>query len=126
MINHLPLPDFTWFQQVAIGLNGFENYRTDTDYEDALIGKVFLFQFVNSYISLFYIAFIKNFEVTFFGIESGTCRNSCLDEMATQLFSLVVVMQFVGNFKELMIPYMIGKVSFILFYFFFTQTCRLI
>jgi hypothetical protein len=97
------------YKKVATILNNFENHRTDTAYEDALIGKVFLFQFVNSYISLFYIAFIKQFQVKFFGMESGTCRNSCLDEMATQLLSLVVIMQFIGNFKELLVPYIIAK-----------------
>eukprot|EP00299_Pterocystis_sp_00344_P011289 c5232_g1_i1.p1 GENE.c5232_g1_i1~~c5232_g1_i1.p1 ORF type:complete len:774 (-),score=157.49 c5232_g1_i1:41-2362(-) len=102
------------YKKVATVLNNFENHRTDTAYEDALIGKVFLFQFVNSYISLFYIAFVKQFQVKLFGMESGTCRNSCLDEMATQLLSLVVIMQIVGNFKELLIPYMIAKVKVIL------------
>lgn len=36
-----------------------ENHRTDTEYEDNLIAKTFMFQFVNSYASLVYIAFIK-------------------------------------------------------------------
>ena len=36
-----------------------ENHRTDTEYEDNLIAKTFMFQFVNSYASLIYIAFIK-------------------------------------------------------------------
>ena len=32
-----------------------ENHPTDTVYEDNLIGKTFLFQFVNSYFNLFYV-----------------------------------------------------------------------
>jgi hypothetical protein len=44
-------------------LNDWENHRTRTDYEDALIVKTFAFQFINSYIALFYIAFIKAFRV---------------------------------------------------------------
>lgn len=36
-----------------------ENHRTQTSYEDALIIKLFGFQFVNSYTSLFYIAFFR-------------------------------------------------------------------
>ena len=46
---------------VAIKLNDYENHRTDTEYEDALIAKTFVFQFVNSFASLFYIAFVKPF-----------------------------------------------------------------
>ena len=44
---------------MAVTLTDNENYRTDTQYEDSLIFKLFGFQFVNSYASLFYIAFIK-------------------------------------------------------------------
>jgi len=99
------------YKKVAVWLNNFENYRTDTSYEDALIVKVFSFQFVNSYISLFYIAFIKEHRIRVFGMESGGCRNSCMDEMSTQLLSLVVLMQIIGNFKEIGIPWAKTKVK---------------
>ena len=36
-----------------------ENHRTQTQYDDALIIKLFAFQFTNSYSSLFYIAFFR-------------------------------------------------------------------
>ncbi len=36
-----------------------ENHRTQTQYDDGLILKLFLFQFANSYTSLFYIAFLR-------------------------------------------------------------------
>jgi hypothetical protein len=47
------------YRMIADFLNDFENHRTDTEFENALITKVFLFQFVNSYASFFIIAFIK-------------------------------------------------------------------
>lgn len=34
-------------------------HRTDTDYDDALIAKLYVFMFVNSYASLFFVAFVK-------------------------------------------------------------------
>lgn len=37
-----------------------ENHRTESSFMDSLIFKIFPFQFVNSYTSLFYIAFFKN------------------------------------------------------------------
>ena len=49
------------YQSLALRLNDNENHRTDTEYEDALILKLFAFQFVNSYAALFYIAFIKEY-----------------------------------------------------------------
>ena len=36
-----------------------EMHRTQTEYEDNLTFKVFVFQFVNFYASIFYIAFFK-------------------------------------------------------------------
>ena len=36
-----------------------ELHRTQTDYDDSYITKMYLFQFVNFYASLFYIAFFK-------------------------------------------------------------------
>ena len=47
------------YTALATWLNGLENYRTDTEYEDHLILKVMLFTFINSYITLFYIGFAK-------------------------------------------------------------------
>jgi len=43
------------YGQVAAILNEYENHRTDTEFENALIGKSFLFKFVNSYNALFYL-----------------------------------------------------------------------
>ena len=49
------------YGDVAIKLNNFENHRTDTQYEDNLIAKTFVFQFVNSFAALIYVAFFKPF-----------------------------------------------------------------
>ena len=43
----------------ATWLNDLENYRTETEYQDQLILKVVVFQFINSYITLIYIGFIN-------------------------------------------------------------------
>lgn len=46
-------------QQDSTSVESMGNHRTATAFEDALIVKTFCFQFVNSYCSLFYIAFFK-------------------------------------------------------------------
>lgn len=46
---------------VANALSERENHRTDTQYEDSMIAKIFIFQFVNSYASFFYLAFIAQY-----------------------------------------------------------------
>lgn len=57
-----------------------ENHRTDTEYEDSLITKVCLFQFINSYIALFYVAFVKG-SVRIFGKLQQCDGNDCLAEL---------------------------------------------
>ena len=47
------------WDSVAIWLNTFENHRTQIEYEDSMIMKQFVFQFINYYFLLMYIAFLK-------------------------------------------------------------------
>lgn len=49
------------YKYVAKKLTDWENHEVDTSYNSSLASKLFLFQFVNSYNSLFYIAFLKNY-----------------------------------------------------------------
>jgi len=48
-------------------LNDLENFRTETEYNDSLIVKTFIFQFFNSYLSCFYVAFVKGTSIALFG-----------------------------------------------------------
>jgi Calcium-activated chloride channel len=47
------------YQVIAIQLNDWENHRTHTQYENALIVKRFLFEALDCYLPLFYIAFYQ-------------------------------------------------------------------
>lgn len=49
----------TVYRKIAVAFNDMSNFRTETEYNDALIIKTVIFQFINSYITLFYIAFAK-------------------------------------------------------------------
>lgn len=49
------------YQNMAISLTNAENLRTDTQYEDSMIVKLFVFQFINSYASFFFLAFIAQY-----------------------------------------------------------------
>jgi hypothetical protein len=51
--------DFKLSNSLKISFLILEIHRTEKDYENALTLKMFLFQFVNFYASIFYIAFIK-------------------------------------------------------------------
>merc|ERR1719195_841170 len=39
--------------------NNWENHKTDQDYQNNMIAKSFVFRFVNSFASLFYLAFVR-------------------------------------------------------------------
>ena len=106
------------FEGVAVQLTNFENHRTATRYEDQLIAKQFVFQFVNSYFSLFYIAFFKGGRVfrsedspTLFGREdrckdvNGNDTDSCMAELAFQLTAMLVTRMFIGNLMEYWAPH---------------------
>ena len=64
------------FDDFAIGLNDRENHRTDTEYVDALVLKVSLFQSIICYTPLFYIAFLKPFLPSL-----DPCVHSCMSEL---------------------------------------------
>ncbi|XP_077998551.1 anoctamin-7-like isoform X2 [Glandiceps talaboti] len=100
------------YTRVAMKLNDWEMHRTQTEYEDQLTFKVFVFQFVNFYSSIFYIAFFKgrfngypgNYS-TIFGLRNEECgQGGCLVELAQQLLVIMVGKQVINNCQELAIP----------------------
>ena len=104
------------YQYVANWLTNWENPRTQTDWEDSFTYKMYIYQFVNMYSSLFYIAFFKiNLFVgtpghyrRIFGKESfrldGCGAQGCLIELCIQLVIIMVGQQIISNFTEVMIP----------------------
>ncbi|XP_043472779.1 anoctamin-8 isoform X2 [Leptopilina heterotoma] len=88
----IALMDEAYFK-VAVWLNDIENYRLDSEYENHLIYKVALFQFVNSFLSLFYIAFYIQDQ----------------EKLKEQLAALLIARQIIGNLKESAIPYLIEQ-----------------
>ena len=73
-------------------MNDWENYETQTNYNDALYGKVFAFQFVNSFTSLYYIAFLKdNWE--------GCVEDNCTKELSLQISVLFITFIFLNCFE---------------------------
>ena len=63
------------YEKIAVILTAWELHRTQSDHEDSFAVKMYLFQFVNFYSSLFYIAFFKGrILVHFPGRDYGTWR----------------------------------------------------
>ena len=63
------------YEKIAVFLTAWELHRTQTEHEDSFTIKMYLFQFVNFYSSLFYIAFFKGrILVHFPGRDYGNWR----------------------------------------------------
>ena len=89
------------YRIVATKLTVYENHRTDSQHENNLIIKTFLFRFFNSYASFFYIAFLKK------PLETAGCdlNNDCMAELRMQLGSIFISQLIAGNAAELLVPY---------------------
>lgn len=90
----------TVYRGVAKRLNDYENHRTDREYENHLVIKVFLFQFCNSFASFFYIAFVKR------PLEGQCLHEDCMSELQSQLLVLFLIRIIVGNTLEVVVPYL--------------------
>jgi anoctamin-10/anoctamin-7 len=88
------------YQLAAVELTKMENYRTITEQEDALTNKVFAFQFVNSYASLFYLAFFAE------QLENGGCGEAgCMYALGFNLIIIFMTALVSGQIFQLVIPY---------------------
>ncbi|XP_051886779.1 anoctamin-6 isoform X2 [Pristis pectinata] len=108
------------YERVAIMITDFELPRTQTDYENSLTLKMFLFQFVNYYSSCFYIAFFKGKVVGYPGDPVywlGRFRNEecdpggCLIELSTQLLIVMGGKAIWNNIQEVLIPWLKNLIS---------------
>jgi anoctamin-10/anoctamin-7 len=86
---------------VAVILTDAENHRTETQYEDSLIAKTFSFQFVNSFMALIYLAFIKQ-PLAIYAPWSGEmhCFPNCFSELNTSLGTIFMCVGVVSNYRD--------------------------
>ena len=76
-----------------------------SQYAENMVVKVFLFQFVNSYASFYYVAFAARY--------AGDCDpKSCLTSLAINLATLYISGVTVDNTLELLIPYLKHKYKY--------------
>ncbi|XP_031641381.1 anoctamin-8 isoform X2 [Oncorhynchus kisutch] len=123
------------YRKIAYWLNDMENYRLQSAYEKHLIIKLVLFQFVNSYLSLFYIGFyLKDMErlkevLLVFSLGQSLLRQLKDNVLpfvflkirllvvtipwvikasfrSKMLATLLIIRHFVQNVKEVMQPYL--------------------
>ena len=76
------------YKRVAVKLNDWENHRTQSEYDSALILKSFMFMFVNNNAVVFYAAFWLQ----------------DLNRLFAQVCSVMLVKQFTNIFKASVLP----------------------
>jgi len=87
------------YYYIAEYLNNWENHFSLSSKNNSFAKKLILFDFVNSYSSIFYIAFVKPY-------HEGCINNNCRKEIETQMYSIFLVYICVF-FGELIYLYMI-------------------
>ncbi|XP_055938887.1 anoctamin-4-like isoform X2 [Argiope bruennichi] len=97
------------YRELTAKLTNLEQPRTQREYEDSFTFKMFLFEFINMYSSLIYIAFFKGRffghpgqAFTLFGFRQDQCElGGCLFEVCVQLAIIMVGKQILNNISEL-------------------------
>ncbi|XP_066154106.1 anoctamin-1-like isoform X1 [Euwallacea fornicatus] len=100
------------YDRLAVWLTEMELQRTQTQFDDSLALKIYIFQFVNYYSSIFYIAFFKGKFVGYpskynkvFGYRQEECNpGGCLMELTIQLAIIMIGKQAINSVMEMLIP----------------------
>ncbi|MFH4977067.1 hypothetical protein AB6A40_003776 [Gnathostoma spinigerum] len=98
------------YNRLANMLTEWECPRTQTEFDNSYTFKVFLFQFVNYYSSIFYVAFIKSGGGVpgreFIGLHPEECDPAgCMVELVIQLGIIMVGKQFWNGIQEVAYPW---------------------
>lgn len=89
-------------RKIARWLCNIENHRTDDQYEEALTIKLFVFQFVNSYASFYYLAFGAKYLGGDLGIEDYDATVS----LGLNLAAILIVRSVFGNLMGMFVPWL--------------------
>ncbi|KAJ3331573.1 Anoctamin-7 [Blyttiomyces sp. JEL0837] len=108
------------YASLARILTDFDNYRSESGYQNALILKNFLLAVVNSYASLFYVGIVKSIlsapesSNLLLGVYADNCEyllgsRSCMSELMVQMCITFVGVQFAHQIQELFMPWVTSK-----------------
>ena len=113
------------YKRLSVRLTSTENHRTQTEYDDALIVKNLMFEFINNYFTLFFIAFLINMDIPFQGMWNAIASSmnkdfpqkdmtpcpgsSCMSVLQQQLFVVFTGKQVASQMKQGLKPYFAKK-----------------
>lgn len=97
------------YNVVSERLNDWENWQTQDEWDNSFIKKLFLFQFVNNFFFLFFLAYFKYSSVL--GIE-GHCkynelkqRDSCMEEVGLNMLIVFALKTWGQQIVEVSLPF---------------------
>ncbi len=93
------------YERVVRVLNEYENHRTVIEFEDSLIQKNFIVQFINTFAALFFIAFFQNYlgddpEMP----DIPRCSASCMYQISETLSVLFLTKLATSSIVSLVVP----------------------
>ena len=95
------------YRRIAVKLTTRENWRTETEYADRLTLKLFVFNFVNAYGSLFFTVFIQtHIHIPHeYGESKWDCLDhDCLHDLNYNLYIIFTVSLLAQGFASVVIP----------------------
>lgn len=100
------------YDKLAVWLTKIELLRTQMEFDESLTLKIYLFEFVNNYFSIFYVAFFKGRFVgtpdnyyRIFGWRLEECSpGGCFMELCIQLAVIFIGTQFASALPEYLVP----------------------
>jgi len=99
------------WRHIALALTSWENHRLEKRFRDALVFKMFAFQFINCYFSFFYLAFFRRHDGTLFGLARSAnlatdrCGGlDCMYQLRQQLLISLLFNFVVGTANETLRP----------------------
>jgi len=101
-----------YWRKIALLLTTWENYRLEKDFRDQLVMRMFGFQFINCYFSLFYVAFIKRYGVRYSDTIYDKCEpDACMEELEGLIFFILLYNLVVGAAIEFLMPILNQKAA---------------
>lgn len=98
------------YEYLAVWLTDMEHLRTQTEYDDSFTLKTYLLQFINTYASLFYIAFLKgtlfgkSFK-RFFNLKQDECGpGGCFLDLIEQMATIMILKQLFNLLRVYLWP----------------------
>ena len=94
---------------VSERLNDWENWQTQDEWDNSFIQKLFLFQFVNNFFFLFFLAYFKYTSV--FGTTEGCKyneakgRDSCMEELEINMVIVFALKTWGQQIMEVSLPF---------------------